>query len=631
MDQIPSDNQTSSDQAVSESIDTTALLARLSRPLDFDEFGFHWLALQCQMLGNVTAAVLLSRETGSNSFKPLAKYPLDARVDALAEVAYGVIEEECGLLVALDSGSTDPSSGQTNRYAAAYPVHVDEELQAIVALEVNVSDAGELQTVMGQLQWSVGWITLYYSGQKIADLTAESFRSTQALAIFSQVQSQTESEAANQTLVTALATELGCDRVSIGFPASYSAANCSVRVDAISHTVQFGKQMGLLTAISNAMSEALTLGRDIVLPLKDSSVSAPDHGHLMNEYSSQSIASLPIFVADRFRCVLTLEKSTGAKIDTDTLEFVRAIGVLCSPTLEDRRIAQRSLLQVVRDKSRQQLERLFGSGYIGRKILLAASVLLLLFFSFATGTYRIAAETELQGVVQRVMAAPFNGYIANSSVRAGDIVKAGDVVAQLEDEELRLERQKWLSERSQYRHEYNEAFAKVERSVVNINKAKMDQATAELALTEQKLLRSQIAAPFDGLIISGDLSQRLGGFVEQGEVLFEIAPLDNYRVVLFVEDNRIGDVAVGQHGNLVLSSLSSHTFPFVVTVMTPMTEARDGGNFFRVEASLLEGSPILRPGMQGIGKIEVDERRLINIWTRSFREWLQLQLWKWLP
>ncbi|MEH6556781.1 MAG: HlyD family efflux transporter periplasmic adaptor subunit [Oceanicoccus sp.] len=631
MDQIPSDNQTSSDQAVSESIDTTALLARLSRPLDFDEFGFHWLALQCQMLGNVTAAVLLSRETGSNSFKPLAKYPLDARVDALAEVAYGVIEEECGLLVALDSGSTDPSSGQTNRYAAAYPVHVDEELQAIVALEVNVSDAGELQTVMGQLQWSVGWITLYYSGQKIADLTAESFRSTQALAIFSQVQSQTESEAANQTLVTALATELGCDRVSIGFPASYSAANCSVRVDAISHTVQFGKQMGLLTAISNAMSEALTLGRDIVLPLKDSSVSAPDHGHLMNEYSSQSIASLPIFVADRFRCVLTLEKSTGAKIDTDTLEFVRAIGVLCSPTLEDRRIAQRSLLQVVRDKSRQQLERLFGSGYIGRKILLAASVLLLLFFSFATGTYRIAAETELQGVVQRVMAAPFNGYIANASVRAGDIVKAGDVVAQLEDEELRLERQKWLSERSQYRHEYNEAFAKVERSVVNINKAKMDQATAELALTEQKLLRSQIAAPFDGLIISGDLSQRLGGFVEQGEVLFEIAPLDNYRVVLFVEDNRIGDVAVGQHGNLVLSSLSSHTFPFVVTVMTPMTEARDGGNFFRVEASLLEGSPILRPGMQGIGKIEVDERRLINIWTRSFREWLQLQLWKWLP
>ncbi|MEO1204548.1 MAG: HlyD family efflux transporter periplasmic adaptor subunit, partial [Pseudomonadota bacterium] len=247
------------------------------------------------------------------------------------------------------------------------------------------------------------------------------------------------------------------------------------------------------------------------------------------------------------------------------------------------------------------------------------------------GTYRISAETELEGIVQRVMAAPFDGYIAESTVRAGDIVKAGDVVARLEDEELRLERQRHLSERSQYRHEYNDAYANNERSSVNIGRARMNQASAALALTEQKLARSNIVAPFDGVVIDGDLSQRLGGFVEQGEVLFEIAPLDNYRVILFVEDTRIADVSTGQQGTLVLSSMPEQSFRFEVETITPITEAREGANYFRVEARLADGAAALRPGMEGIGKIDVDDRLLIAIWTRGFVDWLRLQIWKWVP
>ncbi len=609
--------------------DTADLLARLSQPLDIDEFAFAWLELQCRTLGNVSAAVLLIRDEGANTFKPVAKHPLEARVDTLAEVAYGVIDEECGLLLPLEGENKRPG------YAVAYPVHVDQQLLGIVALEVNVSEPQALQGIMGQLQWSVGWIALYVSSQSVAGIRAESFSNRRALAVFSKVQAQHEFAAACQSLVTAIATELDCDRVSIGFPTG-AANHQTIKVQAVSHNAQFGKKMALVTAISHAMEEALTLGRDIVLPQRDSSVTTPDHGALMAEQGSLSVVSIPVFVSDSFRCVITLEKGHGELIDVDKVDFVKAIAVLCSPTLEDIQAAQRSLPKIIADKIRLQFERLIGPNYIGRKIIAFITFILLIFFIFAKGTYRISAETELEGIVQRVMAAPFNGYIASAQVRAGDLVKAGEVVARLKDEELRLERQKWLSERSQYRHEYNQAFSKAERAVVSINRARMNQASAELALAEQKLQRTNIVAPFDGVIISGDLSQRLGGFVEQGEVLFEIAPLDNYRVVLFVEDKRIGDVALGQQGNLVLSSLPNQKFQFQIKSITPITEARDGANYFRVEAELvqaqlLEGGERLRPGMQGIGKIEVDQRRLISIWTRSFTEWLSLQIWKWLP
>jgi hypothetical protein len=35
--------------------------------------------------------------------------------------------------------------------------------------------------------------------------------------------------------------------------------------------------------------------------------------------------------------------------------------------------------------------------------------------------------------------------------------------------------------------------------------------------------------------------------------------------------------------------------------------------------------------MEGIAKIDVDQRRLISIYTRDFTNWLKLWLWTWWP
>ena len=57
----------------------------------------------------------------------------------------------------------------------------------------------------------------------------------------------------------------------------------------------------------------------------------------------------------------------------------------------------------------------------------------------------------------------------------------------------------------------------------------------------------------------------------------------------------------------------------------------DGRNYFRVEALIERPTERLRPGMEGVGKVSVGERRLVWIWTRSFIDWLRLSLWTWLP
>jgi multidrug efflux pump subunit AcrA (membrane-fusion protein) len=141
-----------------------------------------------------------------------------------------------------------------------------------------------------------------------------------------------------------------------------------------------------------------------------------------------------------------------------------------------------------------------------------------------------------------------------------------------------------------------------------------------------------MVAPFDGLIVSGDLSQSLGSPVERGQVLFEVAPLEDYRVALQVDERDISHVVVGQRGELTVSSMPGERYGFTVTRITPVNSAKEGRNFFRVEATLeTKPGPRLRPGMEGVGKIYVEERKLVWIWTHAFTDWVRLWIWSWLP
>jgi hypothetical protein len=75
----------------------------------------------------------------------------------------------------------------------------------------------------------------------------------------------------------------------------------------------------------------------------------------------------------------------------------------------------------------------------------------------------------------------------------------------------------------------------------------------------------------------------------------------------------------------------SDRLAFHVEQITPISTPQEGRNFFRVEARLQSSAQRVRPGMEGVGKIEVGERKLIWIWTHSLVDWLRLSIWKWLP
>jgi multidrug resistance efflux pump len=304
---------------------------------------------------------------------------------------------------------------------------------------------------------------------------------------------------------------------------------------------------------------------------------------------------------------------------------------LIGPVLEIRRQEERPIPAKIFQAIQTWLGKLFGPRHLPLKSITAFSLIALVWLSLASGMMRISSTSALEAEVCRVVVAPQDGHIAEAPARAGALVRAGDLLATMDDRDLQLELRKWQSQRAQLLKEYRKALASFDRAEVAILKAKRTQAEAQIKLVEQKLERTVLVAPFPGLIIKGDLSQAMGSPVERGEILFEVAQTDAYRVVLKIDDRDIGLISHGQHGKMKLSGLPDQLIDIEVKQITPISTSEDGRNYFRVEAVMDSYSDLMRPGMEGVAKIEVGKEKLLWIWSRRLVGWMQLFVWNRLP
>src|SRR3989442_1012575 len=423
------------------------------------------------------------------------------------------------------------------------------------------------------------------------------------------------------------------ERFDVAYPIEVAGHLHGVVVRAVSHSAEFRKQANLIRAIAAAMDEAVDQQMALVHPAPSGAGAAVTRAQsaLAREGGAGAVCSVPVAAGGRVVGGLTLERPADRPFDPPTVEVCEAIAALAGPVLELQRREDRCLIAKAADATRGQLAQIVGPRHIGRKLAVLGLAIAVAVLATARGDYRLSAPSVMEAGIQRAAVAPFNGYIAEALARAGDIVRQGQVLCVLDDRDLRLERLKWLSQQEQFVKQYHEAMAKRSAAQVNILTAQIDQAKAQLALLDDQLSRTRLVAPFDGIVVKGDLSQSLGAPVERSQVLFEVAPLETYRVVLQVDERDVANVAVGQKGQLLLAAAPMEGLPFTVEKVTPVSTAREGRNSFRVEARLQSTPEHLRPGMEGVGKIEVDRRLLIWIWTHQVIDWVRLMVWKWLP
>lgn len=582
-----------------------------------------WLALLCIQIGQVTGGLLLLASDQENTFAPAAVWP-NATNDLayLAPIAQQALIGRRGVVIP----HVEETAIGRGAYVA-YPVEIGGELMGVVLLDTAPRSEHELQHALRQVHWAIAWLLDLFR----QDLLTKQEHSAKRIALVNGTIATALQErrfrACVMALVNDLTTRLACTRVSIGLERDGNAW-----IEAISHTAVFDRKANHTRLVSDAMDEVLDLGVPVCIPAHgDDVLTSAANAALAAEAKGVAVLSVPLAADGRVIGVLVFERRAGPVFDAPTIEVCTTLGLLVGPILDLKRDNERGVMRRAWDASKAGVHALFGPEHGGAKLITTAVLAVVIFLSFATGEYRVAAKTVVEGAIQRAAAAPFDGFIAESFVRAGDIVRKDQVLVQLDDRDLKVERAKWSAEHEQYARKYRQALATADRASMRVLGAQASQAEAQVALVDAKLVRAQLVAPFDGVVVSGDLNQLLGTPVEQGKVLFEIAPLDAYRIILQVDEREIEHLALGQTGHLALSGMPGEHLTFSVKQITPVSTAEEGRNFFRIEANMTGGLERLRPGMEGVSKVSVGERKLIWIATHSLVDWITMSLWKWLP
>ena len=434
-------------------------------------------------------------------------------------------------------------------------------------------------------------------------------------------------QGAAAAFVRELALRFGYDRVALGF-----AKGEQVQVVALSGGLPAAAGTPLIDRLSAALAEALDQGASLLLP--ESRVNAHPrislaHSRLL-EKSGGSVASVPILVGGVAVGALCAERHGSALIAPRELEALEHLVCLAGPVFNLMQLNERTLRETAWARLRERIAELKQPHQAALRYVLVAGALALAGLTLLPANVHIGGHARLEGAVQRMLVAPADGFLKRVHARPGDSVQAGQVLVELADQDLQLEKLRWQSQLAQYQNAYGAANARADRAQLVINQSRVEEAEAQLELVNMKLERGRIEAPFDGLVIQGDLSQSLGAPLQQGAELMIIAPRDQYRVIVEVDERDVGAVRVGQTGSVALSALPWNALPVRVKRITPIANALEGRNVFEVEAELLEQSADLRPGLQGSARIVAGTQPLLWSWSRRLVDAARLTLWEWL-
>jgi RND family efflux transporter MFP subunit len=578
-----------------------------------------WLARQCEAIPGATRGVVVLATPGGGEPGAAAQWPGGGAPNAdLTAAANVAAARRC---VVARERRAEPDS-PAKHIQVASPFSCASGPTGAIAVEVADLDPGNAELIA----------TLLRSGAVWLDVLARSDAARGRLAkVLEFVRTALEGDCfreAATAVATDLTTSLSCERVSLGF-----TQRGQMRVEGLSHSAMFDARSILVRDLGLAMDEACDQDATVVHPAPSEGPPRIERAHeeLARQHGAHAVCTAPIARGGEIVGALTFERPEGAPFDAEAVQLCEDVAALAGPVLDLRRGTDARLVERARGFLRAQRVKLFGPDHPAFKLAALGVLGVLVLLLFAKAEHRITAEATLEGRVQRAIVAGFEGYIAEAHARAGDLVRKGQVLGRLDERDLRLEQRKWAARRAQLRKEYREAMAGHDRTQLMILSAKVAQADAQLELLREQFARTRLVAPFDGVIVKGDLSQALGSPVERGEVLFQLAPLEGYRVILKVEDRDISSIAVGHPGMLALSAMPGTPLPLTVERVTPVAVSVDGSNYFRVEARLEQRAGALRPGMEGIAKIGVGRRALIWIWTHNLLDWIRLWVWSWWP
>ncbi len=588
--------------------------------------------------GTEAAGFLIERQDDKIGLRNVAHIRPDDSTADMRAAAISAFTEIIGPCVQQGKDGAIEVAGATPdniepQYCLVTLLRSDNEIVAVSAVITRARNLERARQRLMSMQLVAGYFELYSLRRNSEQAQAIAQSHQHVLQLSTAVATAEGFESAAMNLCNELAARSGAVRVSLGW---FKGNN--IKVQALSHTEQFDKKQELIVQLQNVMEECAD---QEAMVLYDPNPDGPGSDNvtraankMSREQGGHIILSLPLRRQAEIVGVATLEFAPNQRLGPQVASGLSVAVDLLAPQLYDRFQNDRWLTTKVGLSARHVAEETLGPKHWLAKILTVVSLLLVgvllnwIPLIDTRMTYKVTAPFQFVPIEKRTLSAPFDGFLKFINVKPGDAVTQGQVLAELDTVELRIK-----SAQAQY-----DAVAKQREADKyqadptkiadrNIALAQKAEAEARRDLYDYQVQHAILTAPLDGEVLKGDLEDRPGTPVKQGEALFEIARRDNLKAELQVNERDIQNLKPGQLGYLATSSLPTDKHKFAVDRIVPLGVAREGGNIFQVYATLEDPVSQWRPGMMGEAKVRVDNRTIAWIWTHRLVDFVRLKLW----
>eukprot|EP00752_Nemacystus_decipiens_P015226 g13559.t1 len=427
-------------------------------------------------------------------------------------------------------------------------------------------------------------------------------------------------------------------RVSVGF-----LSGQAVKVRGMSHTEDVIRKMQLVQDLEAAMEECVDQDSEVLVPQSETATTINREARRYTEkHGPTRLCVLPLRLDKEVVGAMAVQWPVDHDITPGEVESLRLTANLFTARLHQFHLDDQWIGARLARSMRKGVAAIVGPKHTWAKLTAIAASAFVAFLLFAKGNDTVDASFTVQTTKRQVITAPFAGTL----LRVGEGVEVDaavvgvdaasgqgpSVLAVMDASELRVERAALDAELADYHAQADAARGEGDLSAVEVAMSNVSRVEAQARLLDFRIERSVLTSPMSGVVLEGDLRQRINGTLEKGEVVFEIAPLDALRAELRVPASRIGDLRSRRanpenpsRGELASASHPGAFVGFVVERIEPEAEVVDGQNVFRVRVELDRVTDWLRPGVEGEARVHVARRSYGYLWTRDAVNWSDRQ------
>lgn len=451
--------------------------------------------------------------------------------------------------------------------------------------------------------------------------------STDILALSALIINQTHFVAASILLVNEIASRFNCSRVYLGWDdGNY------VKTVAVSHLDNFERTTEIIQLIESVFEEAFDQNAELIFPDfhdDDTPVINAAHQTYLQKTHATQLLSLPLRRdGQHVLAILSCEKNDST-FNEKEIDALRLVLNQITPWLDELHFKNQWLGERIKQSAQIALNKTFNTENSMKKLGMLALSALLLFVLFGRWDYRIEATAVVETDELAYLTAPFDGYIDNVTVHAGDKVSQNQLLMQMNTQELFLKESEARSDVQRFLRESEKARGNDQNADMLIAQARTEQAQAKLEEIQFYLERAALKAPFDGVIIEGDKEDLLGVPIAKGDTIFKLAKLTGMYLKIIIDEKDINAVTEQQTGEAVLLSKPDIKLPIHVEKIIPLAEVNSAGlNSFNVKV-LFDETPQewIRPGMSGVVKVDAGKRNIFWLLTHKTVDFLRLYFW----